>query len=289
MKRLSMLILCAAIILCGCSKAEQPADLAATTLPVYEFTTYLCRDTDLTVTMLVTESVSCLHDYSLKPAHMRAIEGADAVILSGAGLEEFMEDALVSAHTVIDASTGLALLEGEHHRHGHDHHAHSDDPHIWLSPANAMIMAENICNQLIKLYPQYEKTFRGNCDALTGRLAALQAYADTRLQNLRCRELITFHDGFSYMAESFGLTVLKAVEEESGSEASAAALIEITKLVQQHGIPAIFTEVNGSTAAAQIICAETGVKCYALDMAMSGTSYFDAMYRNIDTLWEALQ
>ena len=66
-------------------------------------------------------------------------------------------------------------------------------------------------------------------------------------------------------------------------------LIEIIGLVENKNLPAIFTETNGSTAAAQIVAVETGAKIFTLDMAMSGDSYFDAMYRNIDTLKEALQ
>ena len=47
---------------------------------------------------LVTESVSCLHDYTLTVRQMRSIEGAAMVILSGAGLEEFMEEALEGSY-----------------------------------------------------------------------------------------------------------------------------------------------------------------------------------------------
>ena len=42
-------------------------------------------------------------------------------------------------------------------------------------------------------------------------------------------------------------------------------------------------------AAASIIAKEAGINTYALDMAMSGNSYFTAMYHNINTLKEALQ
>ena len=79
-----------------------------------------------------------------------------------------------------------------------------------------------------------------------------------------------------------------AMEEESGSEASARELIEIIALVETENVKAIFTECNGSVSAAKILSAETGVPVYALDMAMSGDSWFDAMYYNIDTLKEAL-
>ena len=59
-------------------------------------------------------------------------------------------------------------------------------------------------------------------------------------------------------------------------------------MVETHSLPAIFIETNGSDACAGIIHNETGADIYALDMAMSGTSYFDAMYHNIDTIKEAL-
>ena len=78
------------------------------------------------------------------------------------------------------------------------------------------------------------------------------------------------------------------MEEESGSEASAAELKELIYLVREHRLPAIFTEKSGSASAAGIISKETGASVYSLDMAMSGDSYFDAMYHNIDTLKEAL-
>ena len=78
------------------------------------------------------------------------------------------------------------------------------------------------------------------------------------------------------------------MEEESGSEASALELRELIELVEAHRLPAIFVERSGSDAAAKIIAAQTGVKIFTLDMAISGDDYFDAMYHNIDTVKEAL-
>lgn len=292
MKQFSLL-LCAVFLLsalCGCA-AQTDAQVAATTLPVYTFTSMLCQGTDITVTRLVTESVSCLHDYSLKVDQMRSIEQSELVVISGAGLEDFLEDALTGAQTLVDASNGLSLMEGSHHHdHNHDHgHVHSEDPHIWLSPANAKVMAHNICHGLCDAYPQYKAVFTANLQQIYDQLDALQTYGEEQLSSLSCRELITFHDGFSYLAESFDLHIVHAVEEESGSEASASELIGLISIVQEHNLPAIFTETNGSDAAASIIAAETGASVYVLDMVMSGEGYFEAMYRNIDTLREALQ
>ena len=222
---------------------------------------------------------------------MQAIAGAQVVIQSGAGLEDFLANALeASQGAVIDASAGIALLEGGcHHDHeAQDHHEHGTDSHIWLSPANAKIMAENICKGLSRQYPAQKAVFQSNLQALLEDLDALQAYGEATLKDLPCRELITFHDGFAYFAQAFDLEILMAVEEESGSEASAQLLKELICTVKEHQLPAIFTETNGSSSAAQVICRETGVKSFSLNMAMAGSSYFEAMYSNINTIKEAL-
>lgn len=282
-----------AALLCGCAPKADYAPIAATTLPVWDFTSRLCQDTPLAVTRLVTEQVSCLHDYSLNVRQVKAAEAAQVVVISGAGLEDFLDDLLLDVPT-IDASQGISLLhseeahEEEEHHHEEDGHHHEEDPHIWLSPENAQIMAQNICEGLSRQYPDYEDTFRANLEDLLSQLEALQSYGEDQLSGLQCRELIPFHDGFSYFAQAFHLTILESVEEESGSEASAKDLIHLTELVRDHNLPAIFTEVSGSDSAARVVARETGCKVYALDMAMSGDSYFEAMYHNIDTIREAL-
>lgn len=293
MKHIATLFLIIALLLCGCASENAPARIAATTLPVYEFTAQLCEGTGITVTRLVTEEVSCLHDYSLNVRQVKAAEAAELIVISGAGLEAFMDDLLLDK-SCIDASQGITLLCPENaHDHGHEEeshegHNHAEDPHIWLSPANARDMVANIFHGLCAAYPQQESTFSSNYQDLISRLNELEAYGNTQLSTLTCRDLITFHDGFSYFADAFSLHILKSVEEESGSEASARELIHLIEEVEHHHLPAVFTEKSGSVSAAGIISRETGCKSFALDMAMAGDSYFDAMYHNIDTIKEAL-
>lgn len=300
MKRILIILSVLLLLLTGCAQTAEHAQVAATTLPVYEFTAALCEGTGITVTRLVTEEVSCLHDYSLNVRQVRAAEAAELIVISGAGLEAFLDDMLLGAD-IVDSSEGIELIcpeeehdhdhdhEEESHDHDHEGHSHDQDPHIWLSPVHAMTMARNICTGLTKKYPEYADVFAANLETLVQQLQAVLDYGTSALFDLSCREIITFHDGFAYFAQCFDLTILEAVEEESGSEASARELIHLIEEVDHHNLPAIFTEKSGSVSAASIIARETGCTSYSLDMAMSGNSYFDAMYHNIDTIKEALQ
>lgn len=299
MKKIPIILVMAMVLLLisGCQAGPQ-ADIAATTMPMYDFTQALCQGTPLTVVQLITEEVSCVHDYTLTVSQMKAVEAVELVVCSGAGLEDFMEEALTSARNLVDASAGIALLEGEcHHHHeeeedGHGHgegHEHEADPHIWLSPENAAVMARNICHALSRQYPQHRAVFEKNLNDLLSRIEEVAEYGKAQLSGLASREIITFHDGFGYLAQAFDLEILEAIEEESGSEPSAQELIGLIRLVEGHGVRAIFTETNGSSASAGLISAETGIPVYTLDMAMAGDGWFESMYHNIDTLKEALE
>ena len=278
-KWIALLALCALLLTaCGAAPQNTGPTVAATTAPLAQFLDALCENTEIQVTLVISEPVSCLHDYSLTVGQMRTIGSADCLFLSGAGLEEFMADALSQAKAVVDCSAGIDLLDldGE------------SDPHIWLSPENAEMMVKNAADGLAALYPQYRDAFTENLAALTARLEDLQRYGEDALKDLSCRELITFHDGFSYFARSFDLTILASIEEESGSEASAKSLAEISTLVETHSIPVVFTETNGSTAGAEAIARETGCGLSTLSTGLGGGDYFDIMRQNIDAVKEAL-
>ena len=240
-----------ALALTACTPAGQTAaqddgttHLVATTYPVYLFTSELVKGAEgITVDLMIDQPISCLHDYTLSVKDMKTLERADLIILSGAGLEETMEDALdtVSDTPQIDCAQGIALLESSHdHDHGHDDddhdheeadhdepsdHDHESDPHIWLDRVEQML--DNLAAGLRRFDPTHAALYETNCRLAQEQLKTAYSQMQAALQNLSCRELITFHDGFTYFAEAFDLDILRAIEEEAGSEASAKDVMEI--------------------------------------------------------------
>ena len=282
-KCLAALLAALMILLCGCARksaAEAPASVLATTAPVAELASALLEGTDIVVTRLISGSVSCLHDYTLSVSEMKTASQAKVALLSGFGLEEFMRDALSACETVVEVGTEVEALDSDE----------GPDPHIWLAPENMAVMAHAAAASLSELYPHWASVIASNEAACCEELSRLQDYGETQLQALSCRKLITFHDGFSYFAQAFGLEIAASMELEPGSEPSARDLETIIALIRQEQIPAIFVEANGTRDAAEVVAAETGVKIYTLSMAMDASegSYPEILRQNIDTVKEAL-
>ena len=316
MKRSIPLALLAALLLslpsCGAGTTEEPRlTVVCTTFPIYLFASSLTEGVEgVAVERLDTGSTSCLHDYTLSMADMKKIERADIIAVNGAGLEEFLEDALAASDAkVIDCSQGVVLLESLSHRHDEDEedeHGHDHghwDPHYWMDPSRAAVMLENLAEGLSLWDSGCAGAYRANLERARPEIEALlplaagnlYLYPDGAVMSwVSPHRLITFHDGFQYFAEVYGFELLAAIEEEAGSEASAHEIVEITGLVNRYDIPAIFTEVNGSAATANSISRETGCQVRALNMIMDGEEagvegYVRAMEENLRTIWEAFQ
>ncbi|MCI9155470.1 MAG: zinc ABC transporter substrate-binding protein [Lawsonibacter sp.] len=280
-------ILILALLLPSCAPAGRPEarlTVVCTTYPIYLFAAFVTEGVEgVAVERLDTGSTSCLHDYTLSMADMKKLERADVIAVNGAGLEEFLEDALAASDAVvIDCSEGVELLENLSHDHNEDDHDHDGhdhghwDPHYWMDPENARIMVSNLRNYLVLTDPDYAAAYEKNAYRSD---IALRVYQEEIMGDVWEKYspqlgeppvLITFHDGFQYFAKALGIELLASIEEEAGSEASAREIVEITELVKEYNIPVIFTEVNGSDATARAIARETGCRVAQLSMLMDG-------------------
>lgn len=289
-KRLTFFLALALLLLSGCANTtpQDTADftIACTTYPVYLLTQAVAEQVpDISVQLVVNQQVSCLHNYTLTMTDMKCIEQADLLVINGAGLEDFLSDVLEN-HTYLDASQNLDLLwneeEGEY------------DPHLWLDPTLAGQMAENIASGLSVADPEHERQYQANAASVSSQLTQFQQEMRSALKPLPIRQLITFHDGFSYFARAFDLEIIASVEEEEGSEASARRIRELVESVEQYRLPSVFIEKNGSDSAANALAQECGIPIHALDMGMSGegvglSAYETLIRSNIDTIKEAYE
>ena len=242
------------------------------------------------VVNMTKPQTGCLHDYQLTTEDLKTLEGADALVVNGAGMESFLDKVTAQQQNlkIIDASRSdniHLLKEGE-----------EDNPHVWLSVTYAIEQVKAITSQLCEADPEHEKQYRDNAMAYVVKLMDLREEMHGELDSLPHKDIVTFHEAFPYLAKEFRLNIVSVIEGEPGTEPAPKELEELIAKVQGLPVKVLFTEPQYSPAAAETIARETGASLYQLDPVVTGESspeakdaYIDTMRKNMKVLKEALQ
>lgn len=174
------------------------------------------------------------HTYALRPSERRAIAQAERIYWVGPEMEMFLAQLLAERGVAVAMMNAPELktrtlsqslnfqrsaAEHEHdhkhsHQHTHDHdHQHGDhhhapgslDAHIWLSPANAVVMARLMATDLAALYPEHQEQLAANFDRFKARIEALDMELAERLTPLQGKPYFVFHDAYGYFEDRYGL------------------------------------------------------------------------------------
>ena len=296
-KMLSLLLLVLSIALVGCGGANQTAEkkpaepfrIVTSFYPMYVATINITDGVDgVEVYNMTKPQTGCLHDYQLMADDMKTLEKADAFVINGAGMEDFMDKVTEQQKKlkVIDASRGIELIHDEE----------GDNPHVWLSVTDAIAQTRNIADQLKEADPAHAAQYEKNAAAYIEKLTSLKSEMHAALDNVPHKDIVTFHEAFPYFAKEFNLNIIGVVEREPGTEPTPTELQETIEQVNALPSKVLFTEPQYSPAAAETIARETGAKIYTLDPVVTGeatpqakNAYIDTMKKNMKILQEALQ
>lgn len=295
MKRRSASALCSLIILLclslSCKKVNQSQAVDHFTIvtsfyPVYIIARNVADSIDGVKVINMTPPVTgCLHDYSLTSSDMKNLEGAGILLINGAGMESFMAgiSRRYPSLKTAELSSGIKLIS----------YKSSENPHVWVSVSNAIVMTGNCAEYLAAADPAHAVKYRENAAKYITKLSALKKEMDAALSGSRGKNIITFHEAFPYFAQEYGLVIAAVIEREPGSEPSAKELAETIVLIKKTGIKAIFTEPQYPSLSAGTIAAETGAKVYVLDPGVTGDdtndAYINIMKKNMNVLKAALR
>lgn len=272
--------------------------VAASFYPVYIFTLNLLDGIDeINVECMAEQSVGCLHDYNLTAKDARLLSDAKVLVINGAGMESFLEDAFESVENlkVVDSSENITLICNEAHHHDetdHNHH-HHENSHIWLSVDNAKVQVKNIKNGLVAEFPEYEKNIEKNYEDYIARLDALIEKRDKVFFGAEVPSVISFHGAYEYLGEDLGFRIADTIESDEGAEPSAKELAHLVSEIKEKNIKALFVEPDYSGSAAEILSRETATKIYTLNPVISGdttlTAYEDIMEENYKIILKAVE
>ncbi|WP_305065599.1 metal ABC transporter solute-binding protein, Zn/Mn family [Methanococcoides sp.] len=204
--------------------------------------------------------------YEPTASQLKAVSSAGMYAKVGSGLlfEEVWLDKIISTNPdmlMVDTSKGVTLMEMEEHHHEEENSRHNNDersmdPHIWLSPENAQIMVQNICDGLIRIDPANETYYEQNKEQYIRDLEVLDSKINQSLSGFKNRTFMVFHPSWGYFARDYNLTMI-AVEIE-GKEPSVSDMAHLIKTAKENDINVIFVQPQFSTKSAEVIAKEIG-------------------------------
>ena len=231
------------------------------------------------------------HLYQPNTADAKAVAGADIVFVNGLGFETW-SDALIN-NAGGDASVIVAtdsvepiLVDGE------------IDPHAWNALTNGVIYVENIAAAMAAADAGNADAYKANAASYIAKLHALHAGAADRFGSLPedGRTVVTAHDSFSYLADSYGLNFLAPVGIDTEAEPSASELAALIAHLKETGAGALFVENITSPALIEQISKETGLKIggrlFSDALSERGgpaTSYVAMFEHNLGAIMTALE
>lgn len=247
------------------------------------------------------------HDFDPSPADLDALARADVIVANGVGLEPWLDAAVEASGTstaVTDASEGALLIAGDEEDDGHDHESESADhghdganPHLWLDPENARVMAANVAEAIAAAVPEGEEAgVAQRADDYDSELVALDTEIRDLLADLPDRQLVTDHDAFPYFAAHYDLEVVGSIipSFDSAAEVSAGDLQELADAIEEAGVRVVFTEQSLPPDAADalarlvdvtVVSGDDGLYADSLGPAGSpGATYLEMMRHNAATI-----
>jgi len=217
------------------------------------------------------------HVYEPKPRDLAALSKVRAYLALGATFEDAWLKRFRSVNPdmpVVFVDRGIGRLSmtprgpDESHDHGYTGETGRDgstlaDPHVWLSPPNALLIARNIFAALCELAPEKEPAFERGYRSLMTDILDLDVVLSNLFRGGAGKRFLVFHPAWGYFAQAYGLEQI-AVEAE-GKEPKPAELARLITFAREQGIRVVFVQPQYSRKSAETIADAIGGGVVAAD------------------------
>lgn len=277
------------ITLISCNRGSSDSGKQIITVsiaPLKYFVTEIAGD-DFSVNIMVPPGASP-HIYEPWPGQIAKLRKSVAYISNGylgfemAWLERFNE--INKTMVRLSAGEGIEPI-GSAHDHGHDgDHAEAADPHYWVSPKCALMIAASVKDLLCELKPAAVTDYENNYSELVRKINEVDKKARSLFADMQGRHFMIFHPALAYLARDYGLDEI-AVEFE-GKEPPPSRLKELIDLAAEEKINTIFVQKEYDSRNAATIADEIGAEIRVID-PLSG-NWMESTLDIIDGLYKSL-
>lgn len=264
---------------------------------------------------LLLDAAVSEHTAQLTPSQMEAMQNADLIMVVGDNLEAFLHKALENpdlAQKKLFESVELPGIRSLPARSGglwephddesapadeapgHDHEHGGNDPHIWMDPENAKVIAKELARTLAGLDHENAARYEANAAKFSAGLDQLSQDIETAVSPVRARRYVVFHDAYQYFENRFGMNPAGSITVNPEVAPGARRIKEIHDRIAGTDAVCVFAEPQFESKYVATVIEGTRARAAALDGLGAGEpkgpqAYAGMMHRFVTALTSCLR
>lgn len=316
---LILIIVMVTIVICfkteSVMKDKTKLQIVATLFPQYDFAKQIVGD-KANVKLLLNSGVETHHYEPTAKDMITILNNSDIFLYTGTNLEPWTEKIVSSMEETdckaIDISQNIELITKEefeekhinseivyeeHDEHNHEGHEHEEiyDEHIWLNPKNAVIMMNNILEEICNIDPENREYYTKNATEYKNKILEIDKKLKEIIDNSERKEIAVGGEfAYSYLVEEYGLNFVTVYTNcGEGEDPSITKVKSVIDYINNHKIPVVYYEELSVGTVAKMIAEETEAEALVLYSIHNGNpeedTYVSLMNKNIENLEKGLK
>ena len=181
----------------------------------------------------------------------------------------------------LDASAGIPVLDvpatkvdrsmGDIHPQG--------NPHYWIPPANAVVVAREIAERLAAIDPAGSALYNTNLARFVAEVVRRRADWEKRAAGIRGTKVVPYHKSWSYVSAWLGLQEVGYVEPKPGIPAPPSHIAQLIGLMRREGVKVIVMESFYPRNTVDLVAQKAGARTLVMPSDVGATpnikDYFD--------------
>ena len=264
MRKIFCFLIVVLIISCGRQRADTGERIITVSIAPFKYFVEEIAGDDFKVNVMVPAGANP-HIYEPFPEQINKLRRSVAYISNGyLGFEMTWLDRFYETNkTMKRLSLGDKidpLVSGHHHE---GDHVEGADPHYWVSPKCALIMATSVKEFLCELNPSQKQKYEVNYNSLISKIQGVDNKALELFSGMKNRSFMIFHPNLGYLARDYGLEEIPV--EYEGKEPPPSRLKELIDRAREDGLKIIFVQREYDTKNAKAIADEIGAEVKIID------------------------
>jgi zinc transport system substrate-binding protein len=285
MKKIIFLLFLLIFISCGRGGIDPGKKIITVSIAPYKYFIDKIAGDEYSVNIMVPAGADP-HSYEPFPEQISKLVKSIAYVSNGfLGFEMNWLDRFYEANpTMKKLSLGDKIEPLTSSGHHHDGHSENADPHYWVSPGCALIIATSVRDFLSELNPPGKEKYAANFKLLAVEIQKLDEKSKDYFSDSQKKSFMIYHPNLGYIARDYGLEEIPV--EFDGKEPTPLRLRELIDRARKDHIKTIFVQREYDTKNAQAIATEIGASLVIIDplsedWQRSTTDIIEALHKSL--------